>query len=64
MFREYDSALFLSLCTACTAVRAVTTEPCAMQRDKRSMLCALCMEMPRVSSGVSITCALHLDVQN
>ena len=44
MFRECDSVLFLSLCTACTAVRAVSTEPCSMQRDKRSMLCALCVE--------------------
>ena len=58
MFREHDSVLSLSLCTACTAVYAVSTEPCSMKRDKRSMLCALCGEI----HGVSMTCALHLDV--
>ena len=53
-----------SLCTACTAVRTVTGDPCSMKRDWRSMLCVLCMEIFRAFPGISITRALHLGVWN
>ena len=40
----------MSPCTAYSAVRAVTEDPCSMQRDWRSMLFVLCMEIPRALS--------------
>ena len=40
----------MSPCTVYSAVRAVTEDPCSMKRDWRSMLCALCMEIPRALS--------------
>ena len=49
MFQEYDRLCCL-LCTAWTAVHAVSTKPCSMQQDKRSTLCALCMKTSMVSS--------------
>jgi hypothetical protein len=49
MFRECDSVLFLSLCTACIAVYAVSAEPFSMKRDKVSVLCVLCVETSIVS---------------
>ena len=49
MFQEYDRLCCL-LCTAWTAVHAVSTKPCSMQQDKRSTLCALCMKTSMASS--------------